>query len=488
MPTSHANNVTMAQLQILAVFCIAAVSMMLIYGITLSGRSLQLEMSDQLERVVNDVKTGKDTDFNSFLNRSARAGHVTIAPAEHLPFIDQDLDDKFDEMCGAFWSGHVAQWVKKIAANKRKDGPLRAIQRRSGAGDRMSGLVTALMTSVQKGKRLSVHWKNLDGAFTTSSKLRELSEALDVNMSEPLVEISGAAASMPYRACYQRSFYECSPVAHSQDHCPIYLRSCVGSQSCNKLKEIHEKRIKMAHVLGCALRVMMSPTMELMHHEISWFIDGKVVNGTVLDLVHVLKRFHVVSVHIRRGDGAFKGGSAKYLKPLERDLTQCVKQVEEQTFGSGTTSSSSKSSKGDEDEHGETEKEVKKETRWFMASDDPNLKAYFREEFPNKTIQLLFRPHHMDYIKRIKRKSAERDELKNLFSEWFLLGRGDELITNDAHPHFGVSSFSRTAWLYNLKSDFYILKDYDRKFCIKRAFKYKGNVNKVHRNCRNEGE
>ena len=476
----------MAQLQMLSVFCIAAVSVLLVYSFTLSGKSLSLEAAvDQVDHVISGADL-PSTTFHSTTTTTNTSSSSSSAPI----FVDEELDVKFDAMCGEFWRAHVAHWLDKIRKHKRAEPPMHAIQRRSGAGDRMSGLVTALMTSIQKGKRLVVNWKNLDGAFSSSNKLDELAKGF--NLSEPLVTLSGGSGSMPYRACYQRSFYECSPLAHSQDHCPIYLRSCVGSQSCRALKEIHDKEIKMAHVLGCPLRVLMSPTMELMHHEISWFIDGKVVNGTVLELAHVLKQYHVVSVHIRRGDGAFKGGSAKYLRPMERDLTQCVKKVEEETSSTASNAAredgdgaSGSSGKADPPSVNAT---AQKETKWFMASDDPNLKGYFREEFPNKTIQLLFRPHHMDYIKRIKRKSAEREELKNLFAEWFLLGRGDELITNDAHPHFGVSSFSRTAWLYNLKSDFYILKDYDRKFCIKRGFKYKGNVNRVHKICRNDGE
>ena len=120
------------------------------------------------------------------------------------------------------------------------------------------------------------------------------------------------------------------------------------------------------------------------------------------------------------------------------------------------------------------------DTKWIIATDNDNIREYFKRNFPNKTVTLVYSPQHLNSQKRDAEALKVR-ELKHLFAEWFLLGKADRLLTNRAH-HFGLSSFSRSAWIHNLKSEFYLLSD-DRYFCYKREFVYEGNTGKVPWTC-----
>lgn len=124
-----------------------------------------------------------------------------------------------------------------------------------------------------------------------------------------------------------------------------------------------------------------------------------------------------------------------------------------------------------------------RDSKWFVASDDPALKEAFRVSHPKKVIQLLHKPRHLITLKRLKSKGAEREELLLLFAEWYLLGRSKELVTNYAHDAFGPSSFSRSAWLYNLKHEAFIVED-KVAACKHRSFQYRGNLQLIPKQCR----
>ncbi len=70
-----------------------------------------------------------------------------------------------------------------------------------------------------------------------------------------------------------------------------------------------------------------------------------------------------------------------------------------------------------------------------------------------------------------------------LFAEWFVIGSSDHLITNAAHD-FGVSAFSRSAWIYNLKSRYYEIRFSKPGNCKRKEFQYEGAVGTVNKVCR----
>ena len=92
------------------------------------------------------------------------------------------IQTEFDNTCG-YWKIAVQAWRDKVDSRKSKY-PLQALQVRSGAGDRLSGLVTAVNHAMQRGRKLQVFWEGMDLAFRASSKIRALT-------GESLVEIRG---------------------------------------------------------------------------------------------------------------------------------------------------------------------------------------------------------------------------------------------------------------------------------------------------------
>ena len=212
-----------------------------------------------------------------------------------------------------------------------------------------------------------------------------------------------------------------------------------------------------------ALYVLSSkPTKELLDLRISWFVNGGIVNGTVQELEDYLKGHEVLSLHVRVGDQGFNGVAKYQIRPLFQDVRKCTRLVDSYVSKSLST---------------------EKAVLWFLASDNPTIRAWFREKFPSKVVVLMHDPRHLSSVSKMKAKGRAQEELLNMFAEWYLLGKGDHLIVNAAHERGrGVSSFSRTAWLYTLRSQHYLVRDYDKSFCIKQNFRLEGNIN-VARGC-----
>jgi len=213
--------------------------------------------------------------------------------------------------------------------------------------------------------------------------------------------------------------------------------------------------------IGCPLRVALQPTKGFMSSEISWHIDGKVVDGTVQELLTSLKAFTTIAVHIRLGDS--------YLVRHVPDWEP--KQKEMAIFNRSMGCISTVNEKVSSD----------KPTKWIIASDDERLRNFYRDKFPDKVIVLAASPKH---IREVRRLDKARSDTRAVFTEWFLIGSADHLITNHAHG-FGISSFSRTAWLYNMKSHYYEFDaTADRNTCQFKEFGYEGNIETVATSCR----
>ena len=142
------------------------------------------------------------------------------------------------------------------------------------------------------------------------------------------------------------------------------------------------------------------------------------------------------------------------------DLDRCYKWVTE--FAESTTAT--------------------KQVKWLISSDDESIRNHYKKNFPNRTITL---DHSVNHISEVTKRRVDEVHkflmLKNLFAEWFIIGSADSLITNNVH-NFGVSSFSRSAWLYNLKSRYYELRS-GSVFCFKREYSFQGNTGTVSKEC-----
>ena len=222
------------------------------------------------------------------------------------------------------------------------------------------------------------------------------------------------------------------------------------------------KALTMAHIVGCPLRMMFAPRPSFLEFPISWFIDGAEVNGTLRELVDTMKQYNVVAVHGRMGDGAFRFDEArarqKY-KPVVTDFAMCANWVNGYYKRSNST----------------------KKTKFLVASDAAAMRNTFKKRFPKKTIAISMRPTHIVKSHKLRSNVHKIKLLKQLFAEWYAIGKADQLITNVGHS-FGVSSFSRSAWLYNLKSQYIELR-FNGRFCFLREFTNDGNAATISGRC-----
>ena len=98
--------------------------------------------------------------------------HSGSASKYYLDIDRLSLEERFEERC-KFWAKAVTEWKQRHDA---LDNPevLTAIQYRSGAGDRLSGLLTALNHAMQRGRPLKFFWEDLDAAFQVAGKVEEM--------------------------------------------------------------------------------------------------------------------------------------------------------------------------------------------------------------------------------------------------------------------------------------------------------------------------
>lgn len=114
---------------------------------------------------------------------SATWTHTTTEPREEGLSKEKAIDLEFNKQC-LYWKDAVINWKEKVQSVNNRPA-LEALQVRSGAGDRLSGLVTAVNHAMQRGKKLHVYWEGLDLAFETSNKTQEIS-------GENLVQVFGS--------------------------------------------------------------------------------------------------------------------------------------------------------------------------------------------------------------------------------------------------------------------------------------------------------
>mmetsp|Transcript_15004 Transcript_15004/g.17549 ORF Transcript_15004/g.17549 Transcript_15004/m.17549 type:complete len:236 (-) Transcript_15004:245-952(-) len=221
---------------------------------------------------------------------------------------------------------------------------------------------------------------------------------------------------------------------------------------------------------------MFQPTEEFMNHEISWYIDGKTVNGTLSEVVQEMKQYETIALHLRLGDTFMKhsvdgdpenGKERNAIKKSEF----CMAKVDKYVVNKTSSRSSGKS----------------KPIKWIIASDDVRIRNYFTEEHPEKVVILQSRPRHVTSL-REKKMGVEGAiaSTRDLFAEWYLLGVADHMVTNNAH-NFGTSAFSRSAWIYNLKSQYYEIVLSHPGNCKMKEYKYQGAVSHVSKVCTTPG-
>mmetsp|Transcript_541 Transcript_541/g.678 ORF Transcript_541/g.678 Transcript_541/m.678 type:complete len:542 (-) Transcript_541:316-1941(-) len=376
---------------------------------------------------------------------------------------DDQFGQKLTQTCG-YWLDQVDTWKMKAKRNNYQK-RFYAHQQRSGTGDRLAGALTALNHAMTRGEILDVAWTKLYTVFKPS---------FFVANDPPLINYLENAKSLKIGSCKAASYYKCSYEFHKSDRCPVYNRACTQEKNCEELVDRYGSSLNMAHVLGCQMRLMFQPTKKFMNHNVSLFVNNTVISGPLVELISDIKqKYETIAVHLRLGDYYMRGSidgdpvEGKEFK-VARVSKECIDKVD--AFVSNKTSSPSTGNR--------------KPVRWIIASDDPRIRNHFKEKFPHKVITLESKPMH---VSRINTKSGDEkatENMYNLFAEWFLLGVADHMVTNNAH-NFGVSAFSRSAWIYNLKSQYYEVDlEHSNYNCKKKEYRYQGAVNRVPQTCK----
>lgn len=360
-----------------------------------------------------------------------------------------DFDDRFVSQC-AWWGNEIKQW-KDILDMQEYQKYVYAYQERSGTGDRLSGVMGALFFALSRKEKLKVQWTLIDEIFSPSCLFP--SDYFELQGSRP----------NHYNAykCQAKTYYSCSYMRHQDDHCPIFNRACMTRKSCGRLLNVvNEEEIQMHHVIGCPLRALLQVKNDFYHHEVAWFINGELSEGNLFELIDIMKDFNVVAVHLRLGDKYLVRNKMNSLPDTSEEFSlinatnRCTRRVFN-TFKNN------------------------KETKFLIASDDIRVKNYYRKYHPSEVIILRSKPHHIVDIRRESDAVKIKDE-KDLFAEWLVISKADELITNRAH-RFGISAFSRTAWLYSLRSIYYEVKG--DELCSRKEFEYRGNSETIAPPC-----
>lgn len=423
---------------------------------------------------------------------------------EAFRYFTEKEEEDFIETCG-YWVNKSKTWTSSLReddlyspADPSSPFHIRGMQVRSGFGDRLSGLITMWSHAMNKNLPFVIYWRDFTLGFQVNSYMLQNSthgygKIVPVAPWKKIFANLKAQGKKQMQICPKKSFYKCPFKLHVEDNCPVYARACVQPEYCEAMKEYHvatrwqllqrlipeaSRSLTMTEVIGCPLRTMLTPSPSLFDFELSWFIDGVVVNGSLQDLLQEMQGYRIISVHLRMGDLAFlKGSYSNKLKPVKEVSSSCLDTMEANMGQKGTYSFW-----------------AAKPVKWFIASDDIKLRQYFMNKHSSKAIVIQHKPHHLDYI--LRRTTRERKyEMNSMLAEWFLIGRGEELLTNEAHD-FGISSFSRTSWLYHLKETYFSIDTRDLskenassmalQQCIRKPFEYVGNLDLIASPCRRE--
>jgi len=227
------------------------------------------------------------------------------------------------------------------------------------------------------------------------------------------------------------------------------IRGCASPQRCNNIDDWMGEPSTMVETSGCPLRMFFEPRASFLEHQVQYFAEGEVHTAALQDLVRYVRKFKTIALHYRTGDSAMTKKEIHGISHTKLQWTNnCL----------GTVDSFIASRDSDT-----------RPVRWIIASDNERLRDYFRLHFPEKTIILMAPPEHIAKT----HSNDPRQVMINTMSEFYLLSQADELVTWVSKMR--MSAFSKFAWLYGLKSQYYAIR-FRGKSCHLMEATYDGNT------------
>lgn len=376
---------------------------------------------------------------------SANATLPTGCPADHL-----FNSAKFQSQCSV-WLNALAGWQPE---DKTSTYACRDESTCHGLGDRLAGMQGALGYALQNSYLLRVEFAGLSKYFAPPPCL--FTGAKDWSLAPAVVK------AKPRRECSAKFRYTCLMNQCRTSSAVVFEngdKACLPPGFCAKAQPA-----TAAQLYGCGLRLMMEPTLAFFQHSVPLHHASM----SVAQAEREMAQYFVIGIHFRIGDFAllrtreFSREERRFLVPFQCAAT-VQSYLENRPNSPGTVSVSTadglryvKDKRGEYTVNG-------KPVRWFLASDSQSIRDIALDLFGDKLLLIDVKPTHIAFATASRRDAALADTL----AEWYLLGKSDVLITNriggSSLFRGRLSSFSKYAWTYQQKHEFY-----DAGACIKR--------------------
>jgi len=325
------------------------------------------------------------------------------------PTFDQEFGKRLIKKC-SFFLDQMEEWQNIVI----KGDKVYAWQRQSGLGDRLAGLISAFNYAFMSKSRLFLIWDHLDAVFDPSCFV--LSKWSLLNMFQgggkrDIFSILGREEKFPnftanknctFGACVaarRLEKFQCEHEGISVNENIVYLsdrkdrvRGCSSTRNCRRQQKFYGRPLTTVEILGCPLRLLLTPKHSFLNTKVGWSMGGQIHRGKLTQLYSLVSGYKTVALHLRLGDWQMSQGNSnkpiKFFEKIRESATRCLKLVS--------------SSIGSEDE-----------VKWIIASDSQQVRDYYRNTFPERTISILNPPRHIDS------NTDERLVLEETFAEWY---------------------------------------------------------------------
>jgi hypothetical protein len=391
----------------------------------------------------------------------------------------------YAEQCG-YWIERFQQWENELDINglgervseyKCFDGP-----KCHGLGDRFAGLYSVLNVAIHTNRTFRLQWRGLNSLFSPCILKRKWTTG-NSRVQGCFNDKKSCTGAFTFGKEGECDGGPMQPRVYSG-----LDRACAAPGICKELRSTFQQFTTTAQVFGCALRAMLEPTEHFLQRKIPLLIGTQAVKMSVGDVLNTLfTRYYIIAIHFRTGDAAMldehddvkNPGNGAYQVPFRCAQTiqsyregrippKGSKPIREQTFNHSL-------------HYGEEFSVDGRPVKWFIASDSQVFREMAIRMYGSRVIIVDVAPRHISHI-----PDAANDlvVLENTVAEWMFLGAADELLLNKLGNglfHGRLSSFPKTAWVYNLKHAYY-----DSFTCRLKSFPYEGNWLETSTRCQSD--
>ena len=353
--------------------------------------------------------------------------------------------ERYSEQC-KFWLAKFSDWDASLTPSTKDVAYYcNDVTDCRGWGDRIGGIQNAFVKALNGKYAFKIGHDGLRDMF--SPCLFQNKKANWAKFPRPFRPDNTACWSTRTAHCFAWTTMQCSGsamVTVNTDRTCIPEGNCVGIRA--NLPE--SERLSVANVLGCSLRAMFEPSEHFLD-KVTVPIklgDGKREVKSIREIEFLLKKYYVISIHFRMGDGyAFFHKAGEFMIDSNEKFSRpfrCAQTLESYLINNRAI------------KDGEEVTVDDRPVRWFLASDSYRLKRQAIDKYGDKLITIDIKPEHVAM-------DTKTEDLTTTIAEWYILGLGDRLIVNKIGTTHGdfyhgrVSAFPKTTWAYQLKHMLY---------------------------------